>query len=126
MMRGLNLEQRNAERALYAQVVKMRKKMPVSAIVELLGLNKSRVYDLIGFPPLSEEHLKAIANHDARERKIRKAETAEWREMEKRLRAKQRQEKRDEKHEAKAAAVACLIEAFIELRPYVGTEGIET
>jgi maltooligosyltrehalose synthase len=52
-----------------------------------------------------------------------RVERQAWR---KRLRAEDRQRARDEKHEAKAAAVACLIEAFIELRPYVGTEGIET
>jgi hypothetical protein len=70
-------------------------------------------------------HIAALIERDPQrlaELAAARVERQAWR---KRLRAEDRQRARDEKHEAKAAAVACLIEAFIELRPYVGTEGVE-
>jgi DNA polymerase III delta prime subunit len=125
-MHGFTLAERDAERALYAKVAKMRKRRNVTGVAAALGLGVSRVYALLRRPPYTEKQLEQRARDKVREQELRRLQMDAWKA---RREARQRmlheaylQLQRDEEHEVKAQAAACLIEALAEMRPYVGTE----
>jgi len=117
-----SLAERDADRALYAKARKMRDKMPLKAVAAFLELPVSTVYTLLGRPPPSEVHLDQWAEAQSEYAEFGDAMRAERREEERRWHEARRQRRADEAHEVKAQAVHCLIEAFVEMAPYVGTE----
>ena len=116
----MDLEQRNARRALAAKVAKLHGgAMTHKKVGLLLGISPTLVHTLLYRPMPSERQMKEAAERNALARKARKQRAAqrnaEWREA-------WRQRQQDEAYEAKANAFVCLIEALAEMRPYVGTE----
>ena len=126
-MAGWSFERREARRALYAEAVRLReKKIPRRLMAPMLGLSPGRLGALLADPPWSEEALELKIINDTRRREEAKALEARRqraRRVLNRLRRKKvRQLLADEQHELRAQSLACLIEAYIEMRPYVGTE----
>ena len=114
LMLAWSFERREARRALYAQAVQLQQTRTIKQIAGVLGLSIGQVNRLLHDPPASEEQLQAAVLANAAMAERMAARRAKRREV-------KRQREHDETHEMKAAATVCLIEALIELRPYVGT-----
>ena len=111
-MIGWSLERREAERALYAEVARLRKETNVTGVAKQLGLTMYRVYALLNWPPISEQEWQNRAQFSAKHK--------EWaRAKERRRREAAKQLKLAEEDEKNGNALACLIEALIEMRPYL-------
>lgn len=121
-MRGFTLAERDAERALYAKAVALRQTTNVKGVAAALGLNVGRVSALLSCPPWSEERLDRDAEALSEYREFLAFHRAESRKAKREWREALRQHQRDEAHEVKAQSAVCLIEAFVEMAPYVGTE----
>ena len=114
-MLAWSFERREARRALYARAIHLQQTKTIKEIAIALGLSVGQVNRLLHDPPAAEENVEAVVLSNAAlsdRMAVRRA---------KRRKAVHQRE-RDEKHEAKAAATVCLIEALIEMRPYVGSE----
>lgn len=123
-MLGFSLEQRQAERAMAKRANRLRSEgLPIRSIAALLGVNPSKAYGLVTWPPFSEEQIAAHLAARAAEREAMKARAQQRRsarrEFEARWRAEIERQQAEERHETSAASLVCLIEALIEMRPYV-------
>lgn len=123
-MRGWSLAHRDAERAAHAKVAEIRKEgVRLKEIGVRLGLSTGRVYSLLTLPPLSEEARDALLESERVARQERQRRAAEWRArdaaMQKREREEFRRRGHEEAHETNAQAFVCLIEALIEMRPFL-------
>jgi len=132
LMRNWEPERIKAHRKLYAKARRLQAKgLHKDNIAVLCKTNPSRIYEVLRFPPMSERERKAFFKNEgaahaaqkvlwAKQREEWRAErvrnAAEWLE-------KQRLIALEEAQETHAQSFDCLINALIEMRPYLPKPG---